>query len=74
MRRRMMKWVLPCLVVAVMTPGVASAASRQGEPVDDPTLTPAVAAKWKQATEQKDAEVAASAKAAGAAARPVPWR
>jgi hypothetical protein len=48
--------------MAVMTPGVAAAAGR-GEPVNDPSLTPAVAEKWKRATEQKDAEIAATSAA-----------
>ena len=75
MRRRMMKWVLvPCLVAAVMTPGVASAASRQGEPVDDPTLTPSAAAKWKLATDKKDAEVAALRMSAEVPPRQGRWR
>jgi hypothetical protein len=60
---RMMNWVLPCLVVAALTPGVAIAAGTQGEPINDPTLTPAAASKWKKATQQKDAQVAAAAKA-----------
>ncbi|MEI7813301.1 MAG: C39 family peptidase [Coriobacteriia bacterium] len=60
------KWVLACLVVAVMTPGVAVAATPQGALVDDPTLTPAVAEKWKQATKAKDAQIAVAASAARA--------
>lgn len=65
MDRRIGKWVCACLVVAVMTPGVAAAATGPGEPVDDPTLTPAVAEEWRQATENKDAEIAVAAAAAG---------
>ncbi len=60
MRQVVLKWVVPCLLVTALTPGVASAAGQPGEPVDDPSLTPAVAAKWKKATQQKDAEIAAS--------------
>ena len=64
MRRRMGRWVVACLAVALMAPGVAVAASQKGEPVNDPTLTPAVAEKWKQATKDKDAQVAAALAAA----------
>ena len=65
MRGGMGRWVFACLIMVVMAPGVATAAG-PGEPVDDPSLTPAVAEKWKQATEQKDAEIAASSAAARA--------
>jgi hypothetical protein len=64
MHRGIGRWVLACLVMAIMTPGVAVAAARQGEPVQDPTLTPAVVEKWKQATAQKDQEIAVAAAAA----------
>jgi hypothetical protein len=60
--------VLPCLIAAVMTPGVATATTLRGEPINDPTLTTAAAAKWTQATQQKDAQVAAASSAARSAA------
>lgn len=63
-----MKWAAVCMAAAVMMPGVAIARGQQGEPIDDPTLTPAVATKWKQATAQKDAQVAAAASSARASA------
>jgi hypothetical protein len=55
-----------CLVTAIMLPGVALGGPRQGEPVSDPSLTPAVAEQWKRATEEKDAQIAAKSAATGA--------
>jgi hypothetical protein len=58
MRRRIGNWVLACLAMAILAPGVAAAAPRQGAPLNDPSLTPAVAEQWKKATEEKDAQIA----------------
>ena len=60
MKRGMGCWVVGCLLVAMIAPASAVAAQR-GEPLDDPSLTAATTKMWKQATEAKDAEVAASA-------------
>lgn len=68
MRRRMMKVAAACLIVAVSAPGVAVAAGRQGEPLNDPSLTYRAAAEWKQATERKEAQVQAAASAPRATA------
>ena len=70
MSRRIGKWALLCLLALALTPGVAAAAP-QGAPLNDPSLTPAVAEKWKQATAEKDREAALAASAAKTAAGPV---
>ncbi len=68
MRRRVGNWVLACLAAAILTPGVAAAAPRRGEPLNDPSLTPAVAEQWKKATEEKDAQIAGALTAKRSAA------
>jgi len=60
--------LLAGLAVALLAPGVAAAATQRGEPVNDPTLTPAVAQAWKEATRKKDAEIASASAAARVAA------
>ena len=63
MHRKVAKWVLAGLVMTAMAPGVAVAVQKPGEPVDDLTLTPSAVAAWKEATQEKDAEVERAAAA-----------
>lgn len=62
MKRSSLMIAAACCLTLAMLPGAAMAATKSassGAPVDDPSLTPAVAAKWKQSTAEKDAMAAA---------------
>jgi len=69
MRRWIGALVSTSLIAVLATPGAAAAAGRGGEPVDDPTLTPAARQAWKEATVRKEAEVASASAASGRSAR-----
>ena len=66
MRKRIQAAVLACVAAALMTPGVAMAGVRRGEPVNDPTLTQTAEREWREATRRKDAEVASATAAKNA--------
>ena len=64
MRRRMMKLVATCLIVAVARPESRQAPGARVSRSNDPSLTPRVAAEWKEATQRKDAQIQAAATSA----------